>query len=87
MSQLFYNLKNIDADISSWDTSSVTNMWQMFRVRSARALAPSLELGPLHARRLRRRHPMPSRSRGPHLAPHRMPPFRLGSSRRRSTSR
>jgi len=38
MNRLFYNLKNFNADISSWDTSKVTNMREMFRVRRARAL-------------------------------------------------
>jgi len=33
----------------SFDTFSVTTMYNMFGVRSARALAPSLELGPVHA--------------------------------------
>ena len=46
MSWLFYNLAGFNADISSWDTSKVTNMYEMFRVRPARALAPnSLESG------------------------------------------
>jgi surface protein len=40
MSWLFYNSQNFNADISSWDTSSVTTMSHMFGVRSARALAP-----------------------------------------------
>ena len=38
MSWLFYELKNFDVDVSSWDTSSVTNMYAMFQVRSANAL-------------------------------------------------
>merc|ERR1711935_894468 len=33
-SSLFYNLKNFNADISNWDTSSVTTMLQMFRLAS-----------------------------------------------------
>ena len=41
MSWLFYNLNNFNANISSWDTSKVTTMWAMFKVRSARALAPN----------------------------------------------
>ena len=44
MSNLFYNLKNFSADISNWDTSGVTSMRYMFRVRFARAL-PSQALG------------------------------------------
>ena len=40
MYELFYNLQNFNADISNWVTSSVTNMDQMFRVRSARTLCP-----------------------------------------------
>ena len=115
----------------SLDTSKVTNMGNMFRVRSARALAPGLESGlppclPLvpppphrtpscpafdsaerddvqpaaelrHVQRhghdrdvLRALRACPGRplpSAGPHFAPHRMPSFRLGSTRRCSTSR
>ena len=40
MSLLFYQKSNFNADISNWVTSSVTNMNQMFRVRSARTLCP-----------------------------------------------
>ena len=72
----------------SFDTSKVTNMYGMFDVRSARALAPnSLELGLPRACRLRRRRPR-LRPPGPHLAPHRMcPSLRLGSARLPSISR
>ena len=38
MNRLFYNLKNFNADISSWETSKVTDMRYMFAVRPARAL-------------------------------------------------
>ena len=38
MSGLFYNLQNFDADISNWNTSGVTNMYQMFRVRYSPSL-------------------------------------------------
>ena len=40
MTNLFSGLKNFNGDISNWDTSSVTNMFGMFYVRPARALAP-----------------------------------------------
>ena len=40
MSALFSNLGFFNADISNWDTSSVTTMYRMFYVRSARALPP-----------------------------------------------
>ena len=43
--KLFYNLQNFNAEISSWDTSRVTNMYQLFRVRSTAAL-PSLSNPP-----------------------------------------
>ena len=69
----------------SFDTSSVTDMLQMFYVRSARAQAPSLQSVPsrVHASSVA----TPSRLPGLHLAPHRTPSFRLGRARRRSTSR
>ena len=35
-----------NADLSNWDTSSVTNMAAMFYVRSARALPPPSRVGP-----------------------------------------
>ena len=43
MDQLFYNLQNFNADISSWDTSGVTTMYAMFQVRPARARPLGLE--------------------------------------------
>eukprot|EP00964_Phaeocystis_antarctica_P085849 scaffold54296_cov36-Phaeocystis_antarctica.AAC.1 len=33
-------MQNFDADISNWDTSSVTTMTNMFRVRSTPVLPP-----------------------------------------------
>ena len=70
MYRLFYGLTNFNADISSWDTSKVTTMFQMFQVRPARALRPpSLESGVPRACRLRRRRPTPSRLPGAHLSP------------------
>ena len=44
MGQLFYNLKNFDADVSNWDTSGVTSMYRMFHVRSAPCPVPNLQL-------------------------------------------
>ena len=41
MRQLFFELQKFNADISNWDTSSVKTMQEMFRVRFARALAPT----------------------------------------------
>ena len=41
MSYLIYNLQNFNADISNWNTSGVTNMQGMFKVRSTRALTSS----------------------------------------------
>jgi surface protein len=78
---LFYNLKNFNADISSWDTSKVTTMADMFSVRSARALTPkSLESAFPRACRLRRHRPTPSRlpaRTSPRIA---CPPFDLAES-------
>jgi surface protein len=34
MKNLFYNQDKFNVDISSWDTSSVTNMYNMFQVRA-----------------------------------------------------
>jgi len=88
MSYLFHGLTNFNADISSWDTSSVTTMHRMFNVRSARAPASRLHSWVLclHAA-CAAAVPTPSR------LPARLSPlflcfpFRLGSGRRRSTSR
>jgi hypothetical protein len=57
----------------SFDTSSVTNMYMMFAVRSARALTPKPWVGPSvpRARRLRCPRPTPPASRpctSPHIA-------------------
>ena len=59
MSSLFHDLRNFNADISSWDTSRVTNMYEMYWVRPARALwptHPSVEPGPVRCLRHRRPH-------------------------------
>ena len=73
----------------SFDTSEVTDMYLMFYVRSARALAPnSLELGLPRACRLRRHRLTPSRlpaRTSPRIAY--VPPFRLGRKRTPLTSR
>ena len=53
MSWLFQNLKNFNADISNWNTSSVTTMNNMFRVRFRLRLLPSLPSRATHARRVR----------------------------------
>ena len=39
MKNLFKNLDNFNANINSWDTSSVTNMFGMFQVRSITSLS------------------------------------------------
>jgi surface protein len=51
MSELFQDLKNFNADISSWNMSGVTNINSMFRVRFARALGPQalVRAFPVHA--------------------------------------
>ena len=73
-----------------FDTSSVTDMNYMFRVRSARALDPyfsqALPVACMPLTLSPRSTPSPA-SRPPHLAPHCMPSAQLGSMRRRSTSR
>ena len=62
MSSLFFYLGQFNADISSWDTSSVTDMENMFNVRSARALPAASAAGPIPERCLRRRrYSTPSR--------------------------
>ena len=38
MNKLFYNMKEFNADINSWDTSSVSTMEGMFRVVRASSL-------------------------------------------------
>ena len=74
-----------NGDISSWDTSKVTDMSGMFGVRSTRALTPnSLESGlpPVHAAcAAAAPHTLPPP--GLHLAPHRMP---LPSTRQRTNT-
>ena len=90
MSNLFQNLKNFNADISSWDTSKVTTMYQMFGVRSARSLTPQAlsQAFPVHTACAAAADALSPP--GPHLAPHRMcmcPSLRLGRTRKRSTSR
>ena len=89
MSKLFYGMNKFDANITKWDTSSVTDMYRMFDVRSARAplppqppvLNPTLKRA---ARAAAASHALPPPN--PHLAPHRLPSFRLGRAQRRSTS-
>eukprot|EP00964_Phaeocystis_antarctica_P102552 scaffold67892_cov48-Phaeocystis_antarctica.AAC.1 len=64
----------------SFDTSSVTNMFNMFYVRSCPCHAPNLQSSPpLHAActAVARRLPPP----GPNLAPYRMPSVRLSAVR------
>ena len=74
----------------SFDTSSVTNMYRMFRVRSARALGPQAlsQAIPVHAACVPPPHHrpfrLPARTSPPRIA---CPPLRLGSTRRTSTSR
>ena len=72
----------------SFDTSKVTDMGYMFDVSSARALTPTAltRALPVHADCVAATHSALTPP-GPHLFSHRMPAFRLGSARTRSTSR
>ena len=81
MGGIFYDLKNFNADISSWNTSSVTTMRGMFYVRSSPCLAPQSAAAPSLARCVRRGCPPPTAPRRVHLAPHRVPFFRLSAER------
>ena len=87
MSELFSNLKNFNADISNWSTSSVTNMLCMFQVARMPS-PPAFTAGPFPRAccSCAAAGPRPPASHGPHLAPHRTPSFRLGRARQRSTS-
>ena len=77
MNGLFSNLQHFNADISSWNTSGVTDMSDMFNVHPARALAPSFQSGSLsRACRLRHAGPHALPKPGPHLAPRRITSFR-----------
>ena len=50
MSGIFKDLQNFDADVSNWQTSSVTNMYRMFQVHFSPALPrASSRTHPLHA--------------------------------------
>eukprot|EP00964_Phaeocystis_antarctica_P001078 scaffold605_cov43-Phaeocystis_antarctica.AAC.2 len=77
-----------DADISNWDTSSVTSMRAMFQVRSSPWPAPNLQSSPLPCALLAPRSPaaLPPPSPHPRPAPYALLST-LGSPRRRSTSR
>ena len=79
MSSLFGNLKDFNADISSWDTSKVTTMRQMFYVRSSPCLEPPICSRALPCASCVRRGcpPPPAPCPAPclYLFPHRMPSF------------
>ena len=66
MSDLFYDLKSINTDISRWDTSSVTTMRGMFYVRSSRIPSAIQGPPPLHVARVAADPPF--LPRGPHLS-------------------
>ena len=84
MGGLFYNLKNFDADVTSWDTSSVTNMYQMFYVRSFPCPAPNLQSR--HLRTLRAPRSPTASLPTPRPVPYALLPT-LGRGRMLSTSR
>jgi surface protein len=71
MGELFFGLNTFNEDISSWDTSSVTNMLYMFQVRHCACV-----MAPVSGRTLRaccvHRH-CPPHARAP-LAPRVTPP-------------
>ena len=73
----------------SFDTSKVTDMRNMFYVRSTRALALKAlsQALPVHAATVAATQRPSRHTRAGPLPTHRMPAFRLGSTRRRSTSR
>ena len=52
-SPCFKDSKDFNADVSSWDTSSVTDMSRMFQVRFRLRLLPTLPSRATHARRVR----------------------------------
>ena len=68
MSDLFYDLKSINTDISRWDTSSVTTMRGMFYVRSSRIPSAASPLPFTRCSRCRR--PTSPASRPTPVAPH-----------------
>eukprot|EP00964_Phaeocystis_antarctica_P065503 scaffold39537_cov51-Phaeocystis_antarctica.AAC.2 len=75
------NTKVFDQPLS-FDTSSVTNMYDMFGVRSSPCLALNLQSSPrLHAACAAVARRLPRACQRIYLAPHRMPPFRLSAAR------